>query len=338
MARRRIYRHNPDDEEKARAEALRELFQLGEEQEVLEQQLEQEIRQSFTGGLTAAAYDLILDSLADLNVARMTYRGILKDLQDPKVYFSRQERRDRVAARRALEDIYGANALRAGMQIPADKHDEPDIPAPSTQDRMAPVGVPVLSARRYYLGSRPARRYGVLRELELEEEHGGIGGSLAADRHFATALIARKRELERRIAASRTESTELRSEWEQKLKDLKAIAEEFIETRKQAWEEAGNLGASFGIQQKPKGVVGKTAGRMGAGYTPGLNFKMIEHGIEKGSRFNLIGLTAKSEDKGKTVIVTKTDGNFVFYRLAGDSQEKRAHIDRFLRMIGKSDS
>jgi hypothetical protein len=336
MARRRRYRHNPDDEEKAKAEAMRELMQMGREQEVLEQQMEQEIRQSFTGGLTPAAYDLILDSLDDLNVARTTYQSILKDLQDPKVYFSRQERRDRVAARRALEDIYGANALRAGAPIVSSRHEVAQIPAPSTQDRMAPVGLPVLSARRYYLGSRPVRRFGVLRELELQEEHEGIGGSLEADRHFANALIAQKRELERRIAVSRPESDQLRNELQQKLADLKAIAQQFIESRRQAWDEAIALGGYFGME-KPKVATGKAPGRMGAGYTPALSPKMIEHGIEKDRSFTLIR-SGRPEDRGKKVIVTKTEGDEVYYRVAGDPKEKRANIDRFLRMIGKGDS
>jgi len=337
MARRRRYRHNPDDdEERAKAEALRKLMQMGEEQEVLEQQMEQEIRQSFTGGLTSAAYDLILDSLIDLNVARNTYQSILKDLQDPKVYFSRQERRDRVAARRALEDIYGANALRAGVPIAASRHEVAQIPAPSTQDPMAPVGLPVLSARRYYLGSRPMRRFGVLRELELQEEHEGIGGSLEADRQFAKALIAQKRELERRIEVSRPESDQLRIELQQKLANLKTIAEQFIQSRRQAWEEANALGGYFGIE-KPKVATGKTSGTMGAGYTPALSPKMIEHGIEKDRSFTLLR-SGRPEEIGKKVIVTKTEGDEVSYRIMGDPKERRANIDRFLRMIGKGDS
>lgn len=236
--RRRRFRRNPDDlDELLNDPGLQAIAEEGRKFEREQAEIHKSIRASFKQGLSPQAYELIRAGLDDQEAARRIYNRLNRELQEK---LPRADRRTRVEARRALEEMYGVNSLRDFSRA---TRTESDGPPPSRVDW--PTGLPYFTARRYRIQSKPIYR-GVQRQLRLEREYEGIDGQLEADRALARAILEKKYELDRMVQKSRSEVK--RAEYLQQIVRLKEIAENFINSRREMWELArGQFAPEMGV-------------------------------------------------------------------------------------------
>lgn len=190
---------------------------------------EETFRASFQQGLSAQALALIRPALSDQAVARKVYQRLNVELGRR---LSKSERRPRIEARRALEELYGVNALRDFSKV----RREQDVGDPPSRGDW-PTGLPYFTTREYTIQSKPIYR-GVQRKLKLVREYDGIAGQLEADRALARALLEKKYELDRKIDKAR--SAEKRTEFNDQLTRLKELARAFIDSRQEMWKSATN--------------------------------------------------------------------------------------------------
>jgi len=235
VRRSKRFRRNPDD--------YSDLLALGEEQLQKDAEYEQQLLSSYGGGLSQQALNLIREDLGDLNRARARYYALGLELEKK---LSRQQRRDRIAARRALEQTFGFNALRDGQPRREEREPLERQYLPSREE--LPTGLPLISARRYTVRSKPIYR-GVQRRLADAQEYPGVEGMIQADRDFARALLQSKAKLENQRDKARTD--EKRQEFEAKLQKLSELAESFIQSRREVWAEAQGFGVAMGMAAPP---------------------------------------------------------------------------------------